>query len=75
MKKYNITASTVVRVIGKAGVILSIICLITSTVLSLFGIINDTSEFEASMWIMFLVCNGVVLFADSKDETKKHNKK
>ena len=75
MKKYNITASTVVRVIGKAGVILSIICLITSTVLSLFGIINDTSEFEASMWIMFLVCNGVVLFADSKDESKKHNKK
>ncbi|MEE1218335.1 MAG: hypothetical protein U0L20_00260 [Ruminococcus sp.] len=75
MKKYNITASMVVRVIGKAGVILSIICLITSTVLSLFGIINDTSEFEASMWIMFLVCNGVVLFADSKDETKKHNKK
>lgn len=75
MKKYNITASTVVRVIGKAGVILSIICLITSTVLSLFGIINDTSEFEASMWIMFLVCNGVVLFADSKDKTKKHNKK
>lgn len=75
MKKYNITASTVVRVIGKAGVILSIICLITSTVLSLFGIINDTSEFVASMWIMFLVCNGVVLFADSKAETKKHNKK